>query len=112
LGMLVDNAIVLVENIYRHLEMGKSPKDASIDGAREVATPVIASTLTTVAAFGPLLAWTGIMGEFMVYLPLTVIMVLLSSLVVSIGMLPMLTSIALRQKRHAGDRTQAELEAE
>lgn len=113
LGMLVDNAIVLVENIYRHLEMGKTPKDASIDGAQEVATPVIASTLTTVAAFAPLLAWTGIMGEFMVYLPLTVILVLLSSLVVSIGILPVLTAMGLRKKRHVGeDKTPAEREAE
>ncbi|MCH2109654.1 MAG: efflux RND transporter permease subunit, partial [Polyangiaceae bacterium] len=101
LGMLVDNAIVLVENIYRHLEMGKTPLDASIEGAKEVALPVAASTATTVAAFAPLLTWTGIMGEFMVYLPLTLIVVLLSSLVVALIMLPVLTSLILspREKK-------------
>ncbi len=98
LGMLVDNAIVLVENIYRHLEMGKSPTQASIDGAQEVAGAVAASTMTTVAAFVPLLAWTGIMGEFMVYLPLTLVVVLLSSLFVAIVVLPVLTAVGLRPK--------------
>ncbi len=113
LGMLVDNAIVLVENIYRHLEMGKTPVDASIEGAKEVSGAVIASTLTTVAAFGPLLAWTGIMGEFMIYLPLTVIVVLLSSLFVAIVILPVLTAMGLRQKREAdASKTQQQLEAE
>lgn len=98
LGMLVDNAIVLVENIYRHLELGKSPLDASVEGTKEVAGAVAASTLTTVAAFVPLLAWTGIMGEFMYYLPLTVVTVLLSSLVVAVVILPVLTAIGLNPK--------------
>lgn len=96
LGMLVDNAIVLVENIYRHLEMGKSPFEASVSGAKEIATPVAASTLTTVAAFAPLLTWSGIMGEFMIYLPLTLVIVLTASLLVAILMLPVVTSIGLR----------------
>lgn len=99
LGMLVDNAIVLVENIYRHCELGKSAFEASVEGTKEVAMPVFASTLTTVAAFAPLLGWTGIMGEFMVYLPITLVTVLLSSLVVAIVMLPVLTSIGMRAKR-------------
>lgn len=103
LGMLVDNAIVLVENIYRHLEMGKAPVEASIDGAREIAGAVTASTLTTVAAFAPLLTWTGIMGEFMVYMPLTVVVVLLSSLFVALGILPVLTAIGLRPKPRPAD---------
>lgn len=97
LGMLVDNSIVLVENIYRHIEMGKTPMQGSIDGAKEVATAVAASTLTTLAAFSPLLFWTGIMGEFMVYLPITLVTVLASSLFVAIVILPVLTSIGLRQ---------------
>lgn len=101
LGMLVDNAIVLVENIYRHLEMGKTPVEASIDGAQEIAGAVTASTLTTVAAFAPLLTWTGIMGEFMVYMPLTVVVVLLSSLFVALFILPVLTAIGLRPKPQA-----------
>ncbi len=96
LGMLVDNAIVLVENIYRHIELGGTPLEASISGTKEVALPVAASTLTTVAAFAPLLGWTGIMGEFMVYLPITLVTVLLVSLVVSIVMLPVFTSLGMR----------------
>ena len=101
LGMLVDNAIVLVENIYRHIEMGQTPFEASVNGAKEVAMPVAASTLTTVAAFAPLLGWTGIMGEFMVYLPITLITVLASSLVVGIVMLPVFTSLGMRQQQQA-----------
>jgi CzcA family heavy metal efflux pump len=92
LGMLVDNAIVLVENIYRHAEEGKSLAEASIAGTKEIAPAVAASTATTVAAFVPLLFWTGIMGQFMGYLPKTVVIVLLCSLVVAVLILPVLTT--------------------
>ena len=91
LGMLVDNAIVIVENIYRHVEMGKSLKDGAIDGTAEVAGAVTASTATTVAAFLPLVFWTGIMGQFMGFMPKTVVTVLIASLVVAIIVLPVLT---------------------
>jgi len=63
LGMLVDNAIVVVENIYRHLEMGKTSVEAAIDGVEEVFWPVTGSTLTTVAAFLPLIWWTRCSGR-------------------------------------------------
>lgn len=96
LGMLVDNAIVIVENVYRHIEEGKGVVQASIDGTQEVALAVAASTATTVVAFFPLVFWTGIMGEFMGYLPKTIIIVLISSLVVAIAILPVLTSLLLR----------------
>lgn len=92
LGMLVDNGIVVVENVYRHVEMGKDLKSASIDGTNEVAVAVLASTATTVAAFFPMIFWSGIMGQFMGYLPKTVIIVLLSSYVVAVGVLPVFTS--------------------
>ena len=92
LGMLVDNAIVLVENIYRHAEMGKPPRQAAIDGTKEIAVAVAASTATTVAAFAPLVFWTGVMGQFMGYMPKTVIIVLVASLVVAVGILPAATS--------------------
>ncbi len=88
LGMLVDNAIVVVENVYRHLEMGKDHREAAIDGTHEVAIAVAASTATTVAAFLPMIFWPGIMGEFMSFLPKTVIIVLVASLLVAIGILP------------------------
>jgi multidrug efflux pump subunit AcrB len=92
LGMLVDNAIVLVENIYRHAEEGADLITASIKGTQEVSGAVIASTATTVGAFLPLVVWTGIMGQFMGYLPKTVIIVLVSSLVVAIVILPVFTA--------------------
>jgi CzcA family heavy metal efflux pump len=84
LGMLVDSAIVIVENIYRHMELGHSRMEAAIIGTREVAWPVIASTLTNIAAFVPLAFWPGIMGDFMKYLPITVMIVLGSSLFVAL----------------------------
>ncbi len=92
LGMLVDNAIVLVENIYRHAEMGKPARQAAVDGTREIAIAVAASTATTVAAFAPLVFWTGVMGQFMGYMPKTVIIVLIASLVVAVGILPVATA--------------------
>ena len=98
LGMLVDNAIVIVENVYRHVEEGEDVVTASIEGTREVALAVAASTATTVAAFFPLVFWTGIMGEFMGFLPKTVIIVLISSLVVAVAILPVLTSKLLKAK--------------
>ena len=100
LGMLVDNAIVIVENIYRYMQMGHSRVKASILGTREVAWPVITSTATTVAAFAPLIFWPGIMGDFMKYLPITVIIVLISSLFVALIINPTISSfLAAAQKR-------------
>jgi multidrug efflux pump subunit AcrB len=83
-GMIVDSAIVIVENIYRHIELGKSRREAAIIGTREVAWPVTASTATNIASFIPLAFWPGIMGDFMKYLPITVMIVLGSSLLVAL----------------------------
>ena len=96
LGMLVDNAIVIVENIFRYMEQGVPRIEAAIRGTSEVAQPVAASTLTTVAAFCPLLFWPGMMGEFMTYLPKTVIITLSSSLFVALVINPALAAIFLR----------------
>ncbi len=96
LGMLVDNAIVIVENIFRYMEQGVPRLQAAVKATAEVAQPVTASTLTTVAAFFPLLFWTGIMGEFMKYLPITVIITLSSSLFVALVINPALAAIFLR----------------
>ena len=96
LGMLVDNAIVVVENIYRHATEGKDRVQAAMDGTAEVGWAIAASTATTVGAFFPLLFWPGIMGEFMGYLPLTVIIVLLSSLFVALVINPTLCSVLLK----------------
>lgn len=88
LGMLVDNGIVIVENIFRHQALGKSRAQAAIDGAGEVAGPIAASTLTTLLAFFPIIFMPGIMGDFMSYLPKTVIVVLASSLFVAVVINP------------------------
>jgi len=92
LGMLVDNGIVIVENIYRHMQEGKSRFEAALAGTDEVAWPVITSTLTTVGAFLPMIFWPGIMGEFMSYLPKTVILALLGSLFVALVVNPVLSA--------------------
>jgi len=85
LGMLVDNGIVVVENVYRLMdEEGLSRKEAAKKGIGEIAFPIIISTATTVAAFIPLGLWPGIMGEFMILLPITLSTVLGSSLFVAV----------------------------
>jgi len=103
LGMLVDNAIVIVENIFRHRGQGKGGDEAARDGASQVSNAVIASTFTTVCAFGPMAFWPGIMGEFMKYLPITLVITLLSSLVVALVFNPVLCSRLMRQPRSSGD---------
>lgn len=96
LGMLVDNGIVVVENIYRLMQEGYSPIQAAKEGVGEVAMPIISSTATTLAAFLPLAFWSGIMGEFMKYLPITLIIVLSSSLFVALVINPVLTSLFMK----------------
>lgn len=98
LGMLVDNGIVVVENIYRLLDEGYTKFDAAKYGVGEVAMPIIASTATTLAAFLPLAFWPGMMGEFMKFLPITLIIVLGSSLFVALIINPMLTSVYMKIK--------------
>lgn len=88
LGMLVDNGIVIVENIFRHAAMGKDRVQAAIEGTGEVAMAIAASTLTTILAFFPIIFMPGIMGDFMSYLPITVIVVLSSSLFVALVINP------------------------
>src|SRR5210317_69109 len=92
LGMLVDNGIVIVENIYRHMQQGKTRQNAARVGADQVAWPVITSTLTTLGAFSPMMFWPGIMGEFMGYLPMTLIMALSASLFVALVINPVLSA--------------------
>ena len=92
LGLLVDNAIVTVENIYRYMQNGYDGLTAAKLGAGEVAGPIIASTATTLAAFLPLAFWPGLMGDFMKYLPITLIIVLTSSLFVALVINPVFTS--------------------
>ncbi|HEX9632202.1 MAG TPA: efflux RND transporter permease subunit [Gemmatimonadales bacterium] len=90
LGMLVDNAIVITENIYRFREQGWDRRSAAKFAVGEVAVPIIASTATTLAAFLPMAFWPGIVGEFMKYLPLTLIITLSASLFVALVIIPSL----------------------
>lgn len=93
LGMLVDNGIVVVENVYRLMETeGLTRIQAAKKGIGEIAYPIIISTVTTVAAFVPLGLWPGIFGQFMIYFPITLSVVLGSSLFVAIFMNSMLVS--------------------
>lgn len=96
LGMLVDNSIVVVENIYRHASDGKDIRQASLDGTTEVGWAIIASTATTVGAFFPMVFWPGVMGQFMGYLPKTVIITLLCSLFVALVINPTLCALFLK----------------
>ncbi len=90
LGMLVDNGIVAVENIYRFTSQGHTLFDAIKYAVGEIAWPIIASTATTLAAFIPLIFWPGMIGNFMKYLPITLIVILSSSLFVALVIIPVL----------------------
>ena len=96
LGMLVDNAIVVVENIYRHMQGGKNRLEAALIGIKEVGGPITSSTLTTLAAFGPIIFMPGIIGEFMTYLPQTLIITLSCSLFVGLFINPVLCSTMMK----------------
>ncbi|MEL0612947.1 efflux RND transporter permease subunit [Marinomonas arenicola] len=92
-GMLVDGAIVVTEYADRKLAEGANKKDAYSEAAKRMAWPIIASTATTLAVFMPLLFWPDIVGEFMRYLPITVIATLCASLVMALIVLPTLGSL-------------------
>jgi len=100
-GMLVDNSIVVLENIYRHREKGKDRKEASIIGSRQVATAITASTLTTIAVFVPVLFISGMSGETFRQLATVVAFSLLCSLIVSLTVVPALCSCFLGAGRPA-----------
>ncbi|MEL6658549.1 MAG: efflux RND transporter permease subunit [Bacteroidota bacterium] len=96
LGLLVDNGIVVIENIYRYVQEGYGLIDAAKQGAGEVALPIIASTATTLAAFVPIAFWPGLVGSFMQYLPITLIIVLTSSLVVALVINPVFAATFMK----------------
>ena len=88
LGMIVDDAIIVTENTYRHIENGLNPTDAAKKGVREVFWPVVASTLTTIAAFLPMFAITGVLGKFIEVIPVVVSVALIGSLIEAFVVLP------------------------
>ena len=105
LGLLVDNAIVVVDNIYRFVERGNSVLDSAKYATSEIAMPIITSTATTLSAFLPLAFWSGIVGEFMVYLPITLIIVLSSSLFVALVIIPVFSKAFFREGEIAGNKS-------
>ncbi len=105
IGMLVDNAIVVLENIFRHREAGQSRIDAAIDGTNEVSTAIVASTLTTIAVFVPVVFLSGMSGILFQQLAYVIAFALLSSLIVALTIIPVLCSKYLRieepdERRH------------
>ena len=95
-GMLVDNSIVVVDNIYRHMQEGKSAFEAAQIGTREVGGAVLNSTLTTIGAFVPLFFWPGIIGDFMSILPIAVCIALAASLVIAFTANPTLAAAYMK----------------
>ncbi|HKK62744.1 MAG TPA: efflux RND transporter permease subunit [Bacteroidales bacterium] len=96
LGLLVDNGIVVVENIYRFIDKGQKPFEAAKNAVGEIAYPIITSTSTTLAAFLPLAFWGGVTGEFMKNLPITLIIVLTSSLFVALIIIPVFSATFIK----------------
>lgn len=99
IGMLVDNAIVVIENIERHLAMGKKPKQAASEGAKEVGGAITASTLTTLAVFVPVIFISGLIGEIFTEFALTISFSLFASLVVALTVVPMMASRTLKMPK-------------
>ncbi|HMB55313.1 MAG TPA: efflux RND transporter permease subunit, partial [Thermoanaerobaculia bacterium] len=103
-GMLVDNAVVVIENVYRHIQEGKKPLEAASFATREVGAAIAVSTFTTVGAFFPLLFWPGVVGDFMFFLPLTVSLALLASLIVAFTINPVMAGTFLRREPEGENR--------
>jgi len=97
LGILVDNAIVVTENVSRHLELGKLSEDAAIKGTAQVGWPIVSATVTTLCAFIPLLMLRDASGEFIRTLPLTVIYTLSASLLIALTFTPYVSSKLLKR---------------
>jgi len=96
-GMLVDNAIVVSENIFRRYQMGEDPSEAAVNGAREVAGAITASTLTTISVFFPVVFLSGLAGQIFWEFALTVACAILASLLVALTVIPLLASRSLRR---------------
>lgn len=111
-GMLVDGAIVVSELADRHQQEGMSRKEAWARAASRMAWPIIASTMTTIMVFLPLLFWPGVMGEFMKYLPATVMICLFASLAMALVFLPVMGKVFGRREKPEGARQRAEHEQE
>ena len=103
-GLLIDDAIVVRENIFRHVEMGKSPRQASIDGTKEVTLAVLATTLVVIAVFGPIAFMSGVVGQFFKQFGLTVVFTMLISLFDAFTVAPMLSTYLATKADHDPNR--------
>ncbi len=103
-GMLVDNSVVVLENIFSYLERGVSRAEAAIKGTEEMAMPITASTLTTVVVFLPMLFVPGIAGQMFRELSLTICFSLISSLIVALTLVPLMASLMITQKVNLVER--------
>ena len=101
-GFVVDDAIVMIENIVRHMEEGESPMQAALEGAREIGFTVISLTLSLIAVFIPLLFMTGLVGRMFREFALTLTIAVVISAVVSLTLTPMMCSRMLRHGAGAG----------
>ncbi|MDG0818252.1 efflux RND transporter permease subunit [Bdellovibrio svalbardensis] len=99
-GLLIDDAIVVRENIFRHLEMGKKPKDAALDGTKEVAMAVVATTLVVIAVFGPISFLGGIVGQFFKQFGLTVVFTMIISIFDAFTVAPMMSAYLAHPDEH------------
>ena len=108
LGMLIDGGIVIVEYADKLIDEGQSRKEAYQNSAQRMFTPVVASVLTTLAAFTPLMVWPGMSGKFMRYLPITVFVVLLASLAYALLFAPAIGSLFGRQKRQNDEKNDSD----
>jgi len=106
IGMLVDNAVVVIENVFRHLEEGKRRRDAAKIGASEVGMAITASTLTTLAVFLPLSLGKGIAGQLSRGLALSISFAVLASLLVSLTIVPMIASVFFKKHGNSKDSTE------
>lgn len=107
LGILVDDAIIIGENVYTHFGRGKSPREAVVDGLKEVGAPVVMAVTTTVVAFTPLMFISGIMGKFIAIMPMAVIAILVVSLGEALVILPAHLEQALSRSQHTAGRISA-----
>lgn len=99
-GLLIDDAIVVRENIFRHLEMGKKPKDAALDGTKEVSMAVVATTLVVIAVFGPISFLGGIVGQFFKQFGLTVVFTMIISIFDAFTVAPMMSAYLAHPDEH------------
>ncbi|MBE0495252.1 MAG: efflux RND transporter permease subunit [Campylobacterales bacterium] len=107
IGVIVDDAIIVAENIQRHIEEGMAPKEAAIVGTKEVVTPVLAASFTTIFAFLPMLIMSGEMGQFIKLIPIAISVLILASLIESFIFLPIHASHLLRPKDKQVDWSRA-----